>query len=69
MRPTTAKGNRWDYRELRLKPINSQQGQHPLKDRPDADQHDEQFEKVCQSTVVDELFDGPKTDCADDANK
>jgi hypothetical protein len=52
----------------KLKPINSHQGQHPLKDRPHADQHHEQFEKISQTTIINELFDSPKTYCADDAN-
>jgi hypothetical protein len=51
-----------------LKPINSRQRQHPLKDRPRANQHHEQFEKICQTAVINKLFDGPKTNCADDAN-
>jgi hypothetical protein len=55
-------------RELWLKPINSRQRQHPLKDRPRADQHHEYFEKISQTTVPDEPFDGPKTNCADNAN-
>jgi hypothetical protein len=52
----------------RLKPINSHQRQHPLKDRPQADQYHEQFEKISQTTVINEFFDGPKTNCADHAN-
>jgi hypothetical protein len=51
-----------------LKPINSRQRQHPLKDRPRANQDHEQLEKICQTTVINELFDGPKTNCTDDAN-
>ncbi|MGA7390742.1 MAG: hypothetical protein WBW99_22855 [Pseudolabrys sp.] len=51
-----------------LKPSNSRQWQHPLQDSAQADQHHKQFEKICQATIVDELFDGPKTNCADDAN-
>jgi hypothetical protein len=50
--------------EPRLKPIDSRQWQHPLKDRPQADQHHEQFKKIGQSTVSNELIDGPKADCA-----
>jgi hypothetical protein len=49
-----------------LKPINSRQWQQPLQDRAHADQHHKQFEKICQTTVIDELFDGPKADCAND---
>jgi hypothetical protein len=39
--------DRWHRRERRLKPINSRQRQHPRKDRPYANQHHEQFEKIC----------------------
>jgi hypothetical protein len=52
----------------KLKPMDSQQWQHPLKDRPQTDQHHEQFEKISQATVIDELLDSPKANCADDAN-
>jgi len=55
-------------REPRLKPSNSRQRQHPLKDCPQADQHHEQFQEVRQTAVINELFDDPKTNCADDAN-
>ncbi len=55
-------------RKRRLKPINSRQRQHPLKDRSHANQHHEQFEKICQTTVSNELFDGSKANCTDDAN-
>ena len=58
----------WHRREPRLQPINSRQRQHPLKDRPEADQHHEQFEKACQTTISNKLIDGPKTNCTDDAN-
>jgi hypothetical protein len=37
----------WHRRERRLKPINSRQRQHPLKDRPHANQHHQYFEKIC----------------------
>jgi hypothetical protein len=36
----------------RLKPINPHQRQHPRKDRPQADQHHEQFEKICQELFM-----------------
>jgi hypothetical protein len=49
-------------------PIDSQQGQDPLKDRPQAEQHHEQFEKISQTAIGDELLNGPEADCADDAN-
>jgi hypothetical protein len=39
--------DRWHRRERRLKPIDSRQRQHPRKDRPRANQHHEQFEKIC----------------------
>ena len=52
----------------RLKLIDSRQWQHPLKNRAKADQYHEQFQKICQTTVISEFFDGPKTNCADDAN-
>jgi hypothetical protein len=60
--------NRRHRREQWLKPTDSHQRQHPLKDRPKTDQHHEQFEKICQTTVINELFDGPKANCADNAN-
>jgi hypothetical protein len=58
----------WNHHSPRLKPINSGQYKHALKDRPCADQHHEYFEKIGKTTVRDELFDGPKTNGADDAN-
>jgi hypothetical protein len=60
--------DRWHRRERCLKPINSHQRQHARKNRADANQHHEQFEKICQTTVINEFFDGPKTNCTDDAN-
>jgi hypothetical protein len=50
-----------------LKPIYSGQRQHALKDRHKADQNDEKFEKVRQTTVTHKIIDGPETNCADDA--
>jgi hypothetical protein len=54
-------------REPRLH-INSRQGQHPLKDRRQANQHHKQLEKIRQASFVDKLIDGPKANCTDDAN-
>jgi hypothetical protein len=31
--------------------------QHPQKDRPHGNQDHEQFEKICQTTVINELFE------------
>jgi len=31
-----------------------------LQDRGQADQHDEQFEKVCQAAIANKFIDGPK---------
>jgi hypothetical protein len=56
--------------EPRLKPIDSRQRQHPLKDRPQADQHGEQLKKIGQSTISNKLIYGPKADRANnDYNK
>src|SRR5262249_31601337 len=51
-----------------LDPPNSRQWQDPLEDRRQADQHHEQFEKACQTAILDELIDGPKANRTDDAN-
>ncbi len=48
--------------------INSRQRQHPLKDRRQANQHHKQFEKIRQAGFADKFIDGPKANCADDAN-
>jgi hypothetical protein len=53
-----------DRHEPRLKPIDSRQRQHPLKDRSQADQHHEQLKKIGQSTISNKLIYGPKADCA-----
>jgi hypothetical protein len=37
-----------------------------MKDRRQADQNHEQFEKICQSAIINKLIDGPKTNRADD---
>jgi hypothetical protein len=60
--------DRGHRRESQLQPNYSGQRQHPLKNRGQADQHYEQFEKACQTTLINKLVDGPKTNCADDAN-
>src|SRR5262249_40829433 len=52
----------------RLEPTNSRQWQDPLEDRRQTDQHHEQFEKACQTAILDELIDGPKANRTDDAN-
>ena len=46
--------------EAALEPTNSRQRQDPLEDRRQADQHHEQFEKACQTAILDKLIDGPK---------
>ena len=51
-----------------LKPVDSCQWQDPLKDRTQANQYHEQFQEICQTTVVDEPFNDPKTNSANDAN-
>jgi hypothetical protein len=43
----------------------SRQRQNPLKNGPQADQHHEQFEKIGQPAISNELVDGPKADRAD----
>jgi hypothetical protein len=50
--------------EPRLKPIDSCQRQHPLKDRSQADQHHEQLKKIGQTTISNKLIYGPKADGA-----
>lgn len=63
--PSTSRIRR--RRPLRLlQPVNSRQWQDALKDRPQTDQNDEQFEKLLQATVIRELVDGPKTNGTDD---
>src|SRR5262245_65854772 len=52
----------------RLEPTNSRQWQDPLEDRRQTDQHHEQFEKACQTAILDELIDSPKANRTDDAN-
>jgi arylformamidase len=51
-----------------LEPGKAQQRQHPLQDSPDADEHDEQLEELCQSAVVGKFVDRPKTDGTEDDN-
>jgi len=51
-----------------LQPINSEHRQHPLQDRHQADQDNEQFEKICQPAITDELVDDPETDRTNDTN-
>ncbi|MGO9005500.1 MAG: hypothetical protein ACLQIQ_17980 [Beijerinckiaceae bacterium] len=55
-------------REPGLEPINSSQRQHPLKDRRQAEQHDQQFEKVRQTTISNKPVDGPKANGTDNQN-
>jgi hypothetical protein len=50
--------------ERRLKPIDSRQWQHPLKNRSQANQHHEQLKKIGQSTISNKLIYGPKAYCA-----
>jgi hypothetical protein len=51
-----------------LQPINSRQRQHTLKDRRQAEQRHQQFEKACQAGFIDKPVNGPKTNCTDDAD-
>jgi len=52
----------------RLQSTNSRQRQNPLKDSRETDQHHEQLEKICKSSIADKLVDAPETNRADDAN-
>jgi hypothetical protein len=53
--------NRRHHHEQRLQPINSGQRQHLLKDCRQANQHQKQFKKVCQTTLINKLIDEPET--------
>ena len=57
-----------DYGFWRLQSTNSRQRQNPLKDSRETDQHHEQLEKICKSSIADKLVDGPEANRADDAN-
>src|SRR5262249_60279142 len=52
----------------RLEQPNPRQWQDPLEDCRQADQHHEQFEKACQTAILDKFIDGPKANRTDDAN-
>jgi hypothetical protein len=61
--------NRRHRHEQRLQPINSGQRQHSLKDCRQANQHQKQFKKVCQTTLINKLIDEPETNCTDNAGR
>jgi hypothetical protein len=42
------------------------QRKHPLQNRAEANEHNEQLEKLRQSAVISEFIDSPKADCSDD---
>ena len=55
----------WGWRVAQNRLINPCQRQDPLQNGAEADEDDEQLQQICQTTVVGELVDGPKTDRAD----
>jgi len=55
----------WGWRAARNRLINPCQRQYPLQNGAEANEDDEQLQQICQTTVVGELVDGPKTYGAD----
>jgi hypothetical protein len=50
------------------KPPKGARWQHSLHNRAEANEHNEQLEQICQSTIGGELVDGPKAYRADDGD-